>query len=143
MSTSGAPSARWDALAVWDGLKMYVWGGSDANGPIADGGIYNLRSNSWSSMSTTGAPSARSDTTMVYTGSKILIWGGLDANGSTALGDGKMYDIATDTWSAMSTTGAPSPRIDHSAVWDGARMIVWGGGIIGNIWYNDGFAFTP
>ena len=26
------------------------------------------------------------------------------------------------------TTNAPSPRIDHSAIWTGSEMIVWGGG---------------
>ena len=122
---------------------MYVWGGSNNLGVLADGGIYTPRSNSWTSMSTLGAPSARADTQLIYTGSKLLLWGGLDASGSTALGDGAMYDMATDTWSPMSTTGAPSARLDHAAVWDGARMIVWGGGIIGNIWFSDGFAFTP
>src|SRR5207244_762484 len=30
-------------------------------------------------------------------------------------------------WTPMATAGAPSPRQDHTAVWTGSRMIVWGG----------------
>ena len=32
-----------------------------------------------------------------------------------------------DTWTATSTTGAPSPRTGQTAVWTGSEMIVWGG----------------
>jgi N-acetylneuraminic acid mutarotase len=32
-----------------------------------------------------------------------------------------------DTWTATSTTNAPSARSDHTAVWTGSEMIVWGG----------------
>ena len=32
-----------------------------------------------------------------------------------------------DTWTATSTTNAPSPREEHTAVWTGTEMIVWGG----------------
>jgi hypothetical protein len=30
-----------------------------------------------------------------------------------------------DTWTATSTTNAPSGRVDHTAVWTGSEMIVW------------------
>ena len=32
-----------------------------------------------------------------------------------------------DSWIATSTTNAPDSRIDHTAVWTGSEMIVWGG----------------
>lgn len=41
--------------------------------------------------------------------------------------DGATGDCQTDVWVSMSTTGAPSPRVGHSAVWTGSEMIVWGG----------------
>ena len=34
---------------------------------------------------------------------------------------------AAESWTAMSTTNAPSGRGSHSAVWTGSKMIVWGG----------------
>ena len=32
-----------------------------------------------------------------------------------------------DSWTATSTTNAPTGRSDHTAVWTGSEMIVWGG----------------
>src|SRR5439155_8720252 len=32
-----------------------------------------------------------------------------------------------DTWTATSTTNAPTARSGHTAVWTGSEMIVWGG----------------
>ena len=32
-----------------------------------------------------------------------------------------------DTWTATSITNAPAARVDHTAVWTGSEMIVWGG----------------
>jgi N-acetylneuraminic acid mutarotase len=34
---------------------------------------------------------------------------------------------APDSWTATSTVGAPSARVNHTAVWTGEKMIVWGG----------------
>ena len=33
----------------------------------------------------------------------------------------------TDTWTPTSTTNAPGARSNHTAVWTGSEMIVWGG----------------
>src|SRR5205823_6151409 len=32
-----------------------------------------------------------------------------------------------DTWTATSTTNAPTARLAHTAVWTGSEMVVWGG----------------
>jgi hypothetical protein len=46
-------------------------------------------------------------------------------------------DVTHDTtpsclaWEPLPTRGAPSPRHDHTAVWTGSTMIVWGGAIPG------------
>jgi len=48
-----------------------------------------------------------------------------------------------DSWTATSTTNAPSPRLGHTAVWTGSEMIVWGGDdILGN-YLNTGGRYTP
>jgi hypothetical protein len=57
---------------------------------------------------------------------------------------GSRFDPATGTWSALPTTaGAPTPRQDHSAVWTGAAMIVWGGIIGGFEYVDDGNRWRP
>ena len=55
----------------------------------------------------------------------MIIWGG-----GYGLGDrdtGGRYNPITDTWIDTSTTNAPIAREQHTAVWTGSEMIVWGG----------------
>ena len=40
---------------------------------------------------------------------------------------GGKYNPSTDSWTATSTTNAPTGRQSHTAVWTGSEMIVWGG----------------
>jgi hypothetical protein len=55
---------------------------------------------------------------------------------------GGRYTIASDAWTGTATTGAPSARTRHTAIWTGSEMIVWGGrggtGFLG-----DGAAYGP
>lgn len=67
--------------------------------------------------------------TAVWTGSEMIVWGGFDQT-ATAYGwlnSGGRYRPATNSWTATEVAGAPFARHDHSAVWTGSEMIVWGG----------------
>jgi N-acetylneuraminic acid mutarotase len=134
MSNTGAPSARWLPAAVWTGSQMIVWGGFGARwgGPDNDGARYDPVADAWTAMSTDGAPAARGAPVAVWTGHEMLVWGGatnaeLTMGIDGPLGDGGAYDPATDTWRALPTAGAPSARLNHTAVWTDTTMIVWGG----------------
>ena len=49
-----------------------------------------------------------------------------------------------DTWTATNTTTAPEGRFNHTAVWTGSEMIVWGGSSAGNIHLlRSGGRYTP
>jgi len=37
------------------------------------------------------------------------------------------YNPSTNTWMATATSNVPAARFDHTAVWTGSEMIVWGG----------------
>jgi hypothetical protein len=52
--------------------------------------------------------------------------GGEDGN-LVLLNTGGRYNASTNSWTATSTTNAPSSRSGHTAVWTGSEMIVWGG----------------
>src|SRR5439155_23421843 len=55
---------------------------------------------------------------------------------------GGRYDPATDKWTDITMNGAPSVRWEHSAVWTGESMIVFGGGVYSG--YPTGtFLYTP
>ena len=56
----------------------------------------------------------------------MIVWGGY-GNGSSYLNDGGRYNPAGNSWTATSTTGAPAAAREHTAVWTGSEMIVWGG----------------
>ena len=142
-STTNAPDARRYHTAVWTGTEMFVWGGSSNAGYFNTGGRYDPVTNTWTVTSTTSAPSARDQLIGVYitvpTTSGVLVWGG--SNG-TPLNTGGYYMPGTDTWTTVSTTNAPSPRVSHTGVSTGTQMIVWGGTANG-IYFNTGGLYNP
>lgn len=56
----------------------------------------------------------------------MVIWGGTTAVGGY-LNSGGQYNAVNNIWTGTTMMGAPSARYNHTAVWTGARMIVWGG----------------
>ncbi len=48
-----------------------------------------------------------------------------------------------ESWTTLSTAGAPSARWGHTAIWTGSEMIVWGGHGSGSTLVADGFAYDP
>jgi hypothetical protein len=89
-------------------------------------------------------PAARYRAGAVWTGSSLLVWGGIGETGE--LGDGARlsFDGAGNPvgWTPLSSTGAPSPRAGHAAVWTGQHLLVWGG--FGNSAYlGDGARYDP
>ena len=143
-STTSAPAARSAHTAIWTGTEMIVWGGAFGNfaGYLNTGGRYNPSTNTWATISTTNAPTARSAQTAVWTGSEMIVWGGFDFYNSIYFNTGGRYNPSTNTWTAASTTNAPSGRYLHTAVWTGKEMIVWGGeDTIGSL--NTGGRYNP
>ena len=69
----------------------------------------------------------------------MIVWRG-DA---AALETGGRYDPDTNTWTAISTTNAPTDRGGPTAVWTGSEMIVWGGRTGNNLPLNTGGRYNP
>ena len=153
-SVINAPSAPYHHTAVWTGQEMIVWGGGGAFSQLLNsGGRHNFETDSWTATSTTNAPSGREYHTAVWTGSEMIVWGGEQA-GYLTLNTGGRYcaqqsptptptpatptptpatptptpGCTDDTWSPTSNTNSPLGRSDHTAVWTGSEMILWGGG---------------
>src|SRR5207253_3022981 len=53
------------------------------------------------------------------------------------------YNPSTDSWTATSTTNAPTARGSHTAVWTGSEIIVWGGVDQDNNLFNTGGRYNP
>src|SRR5204862_8106325 len=58
--------------------------------------------------------------------------------GISFLNTGGRYNPSTDSWTATSTTNAPAGRDSHVAVWTDSEMIVWGGSVGVNTFFNTG-----
>lgn len=162
--TNTAPSARAKFATVWTGSEMVVWGGvhsvwhcsgcwicgcSISPSYLSDGGRYNPVTDTWSSVSTNGAPAAREQHSAIWTGTKMIIWGGIFVEPTgwgaviTHFNSGGSYDPAANTWSAVSTVGAPTGRYKHTAAWTGTRMVIWGGTEDNDGYLNTGGRYDP
>jgi N-acetylneuraminic acid mutarotase len=120
-------SGRFQHSTVSTGGAMIVWGGLDPL-PTATGAIYDPASDTWTDITSLNAPSARCRHSAVWTGSKMIVWGGdASADGTLPVSTGGVYTPGTDSWTATSITSVPLARFDHTAVWTGTQMIVWGG----------------
>ena len=71
----------------------------------------------------------------------MVIWG---SRGGDEDNTGGRYEPVTDTWTPTSLLGAPTVRMDHSAVWTGADMIIFGGwdGYL-RAYLNTGWRYDP
>jgi N-acetylneuraminic acid mutarotase len=149
---ANVPDARFGHSAAWTGTEMIVWGGQGlTQDSINSGARYNPATNSWLPTSTgANLPLSRYDHTAVWTGSKMIVWGGVHCDHPppfpcTSLSHentGGVYDPASDTWTAATSTGTdvPAGRALHTAVWTGSWMVVFGGqsGVAGQILDNGG-----
>ncbi len=66
----------------------------------------------------------------------MIVWGGTNAGG--VLNTGGRYNPGADSWSATSTTNAPSARYFHTAIGTDSEMIVWGGSNFVPVFFNTG-----
>ena len=145
-STTNAPVRRTRHTAVWTGSEMIVWGGAVNSFPYYTntGGRYNPTTDTWTATSIVSAPEARDGHTVVWTGTEMIVWGGLSFDGSNYhyLNTGGRYNPSTNSWTATSLTNAPTARHDHTAVWTGSQMIVWGGANNSTV-FNTGGRYHP
>lgn len=136
ISSDDAPEVRHSHSAIWTGSKMVVWGGVGVSGPTNTGNFYDEALDVWAStpMPLSGAPDGRSGHSVIWTGTDMIVWGGEGADAqpvtggtSTQRANGGRYRVATNSWHPMTVAGAPAHRTDHTAVWTGHEMLVWGG----------------
>jgi N-acetylneuraminic acid mutarotase len=147
---TNVPDARVSLKSVWTGSEMIVWG-DQAKTPfnsfenVSTGGRYDPASDTWTPTSTNLAPAARNQHSAVWTGTEFIVWGGNSSNSTAPLASGGRYSPSNDAWLPTTTNAAPSPRRSHSAIWDGTRMIVWGGesGTGSGAALGDGSAYDP
>ncbi len=105
---------------------MIVWGGGFGPGERS-GGRYDPLLDAWSPTNASDPDSWRYDHEAVWTGAEMIAWGGEDTPWGTFFGSGVVYTPVTATWRDTSLEDAPAGRYFHTALWSGARVVVWGG----------------
>lgn len=128
--THDLPSADNGMTAVWTGAEMIVWGGGATLSPVYNGGRYDPATDTWHSTNSGSVPFGKSGHTAVWTGTEMIIWGGcqlLSDQHHCDSATGQRYNPASDSWTQTSVVGVPHSRMNHTAVWTGTEMIVWGG----------------
>jgi N-acetylneuraminic acid mutarotase len=134
------PPGRALHTGVWTGNELIVWGGCTSGErrachvSLQDGGRFNPATSRWQKIAATSdAPVARAEHTAVWTGSEMIVWGGVAnykhlSRPEQSQNTGGRYNPATGRWQATKVDAStPIARRDHSAVWTGTEMIVWGG----------------
>lgn len=133
---------------IWTGKELLVWGGGSYDGPIYKklvtsrnpGMRYDLHSNTWSYLSSAEAPKApRWGHQAVWTGTEMIVWGGMDDVGF--LSTGGRYNPTEDTWRKISTVNAPSARSSFTSIWNGTKMMIFGGG--NESYLNEVYMYDP
>jgi N-acetylneuraminic acid mutarotase len=136
------PAARDSHSAIWTGTEMIVWGGEDGTQNFNSGGRYNPATDTWIPTST-GTATPLSNHRAVWTGREMLVWGGVNGLGLFTNTGGR-YSPSFDSWTPTSTgTGCPFGRTEHTMVWTGTEMIVWGGRTNAAGYFNSGGRYNP
>jgi len=130
-SVAASPIAPrwWGHSTTWTGTEMIIWGRRPINSDEPTGVAYTPRTDTWRDLPE--APIASRDWhSAVWTGDELIIWGGerSTSNGESVeyMNDGAAFNPISGTWRQL----APSPlagRWQHTAVWTGEVMIIWGG----------------
>ncbi len=63
----------------------------------------------------------------IWTGSKWIMYSGMNFNSSAYITDGGIFDPALNSWTPISTVGAPVARDEINFIWTGTVGILWGG----------------
>jgi N-acetylneuraminic acid mutarotase len=115
--------------AVWTGSRMILFGGQNANVTSRDGFIFDPSTYVFTQLLVTQfTPTPRQLHSAAWSGLYMVVWGGsLSGITTSYLNDGSYFNPVSGSWTAMTTTGAPSARHGHTAIWAGDAMIVWGG----------------
>lgn len=106
--------------------------------------VWDASTKAWSAIKAAAPIGPRSHYAVALAGRRLLVWGGWNYPVGV-LGDGAVLDLARKAWKKMSAAGAPSPRLEPTAVvWTGARLLVWGGRTPGSLRpLGDGASYDP
>jgi hypothetical protein len=125
MIAPGPLAARSDAVTVWTGEEMLVWGGSQGDEWHTDGAGYDPSGDTWRALPPAPAGVAGVSPTGVWTDDELVVFTEVDDAGGIA------YQPAAGDWRAIAA--APGDRAwvpgsSSAASWTGAEVAVLASG---------------
>lgn len=121
-----APAGRTDAAMAAVGDSLVVYGGRSGNGVFGDTWLFNVVSNTWSSLSLTTNPGPRFGAVWGTDASGRLIVVGGQLSDTQFFSDVWAFSTASETWSQLATSGpAPAPRGSASGGIVPGTNIMW------------------
>lgn len=90
-------TARWYHYQTYIGNnKMIIWGGYDGTNSLSDGALYDISSDTWTTMNPINAPTNRElglNTTCIWGNNRFYVWGGGSRPPLTYYNDGWQYSL--------------------------------------------------
>ena len=119
---------------------------TNANNLIAAGYVkleYQINAGSiWKERATNSSPAGHIHQTAIWTGQEMIIWGGYNIDCLHCVNTGARYNPTSNTWTPMATNSAPAGRYNHSSIWTGTELIIWGGWDCTST-FGDGARYNP
>ncbi len=118
--------------AVYFQDRMVIWGGTVEGGkPVVDGASYDPKTDAWTMLPPAPLEPRVAFRTVAST-HRMLVWGGSSGAGQDGkyFSDGAVYSVANNAWTPMARfpeTKEGGGRDNFSSVWNGEKMLVWGG----------------
>lgn len=124
-------TAREGHQAVWTGQYMVVFGGlasgaGTGSGYNGTGGIFDPTENMWYHTETEMVME-RVGHSATWNGQEMLVFGGRYTRGIYYLGQVSGFEPTTGRWYGINSQFGPGVRENHTAVWTGSSLIIWGG----------------
>ena len=127
--TITAPQAlagRVGHATVWDGTRLWVWGGRTRSGQLLnDGAYYTAAQDAWTLLPSQGALTPRQEAVAAWTGEEFVVFGGADSAGESSTG--AAFRPGGSSWRPLPNTGTPVARSGAQSAWTGSSLLVFGG----------------
>ncbi|MFZ5518918.1 MAG: choice-of-anchor D domain-containing protein [Candidatus Zhuqueibacterota bacterium] len=138
VSPGTAPAPRyWHATAyIGDGQILLFGGTNGGYTAYNDTWLYDIDSNTWTNKQPANAPGGRVRMAMAYIGDgKVLMYGGspvIPLFGANPASETWLYNLATNSWTKLSPSGAPPALDGHGMCFSGGsdKVLLFGGRLI-------------
>lgn len=130
IQTNGqTPSPRAGHQAVWTGSELFIFSGGGVASQRelkSTGGLLNPNTMKWQAVSSEMVIERQGHTT-IWNGHEALVYGGKSNRLRTYFSEVYRYDPQSARWQGVNSKTTPESRWQHSAVWTGSSLIIWGG----------------